>query len=242
MNNIAFTAASILTISSPLKPAVPIFVPNISYSIVETQKEQVLSEKSISMNDRYGNEYVNNVFKDNILLTLDYMSGDVKGKSDIDWSKVEANKHFEFTLEPGQRFAFHDQILPEYGENVVKTTNAHFNYADGFKSDGYLMGDGVCHLASLIYWAAKDAGLDAYAPTNHNFAVINEIPKEYGVAIYAAPGAFSTSARQNLYIKNNLDKTVKFVFDYDGTNLSLKLVVDNQPERLPGLAFNEFAD
>ena len=96
------------------------------------------------------------------------------------------------------------------------TTNAHFNYQDGFKSDGYLTGDGVCHLASLMYWAAKDAGLTAYAPTSHDFAIINGVPREYGVSIYSVPDDFDTSARQNLYIQNNLNFPVAFIFNYDG--------------------------
>ena len=124
----------------------------------------------------------------------------------------------------GQEFVFHDQILPEYKGSVVRTTNAHFNYQDGFKSDGYLTGDGVCHLASLIYWTAKDAGLEAYAPTDHDFAEIPGVPKEYGVSIYDLPGAFETSARQNLYITNNLDKPVSFIFNYDGSNLTVDVI------------------
>jgi vancomycin resistance protein YoaR len=102
--------------------------------------------------------------------------------------------------------------------------NAHFNYDDGFKSDGYLTGDGVCHLASIIYWAAKDAGLAALAPTNHNFATIPEVPKEYGVAIYYIPGSHDTNAKQNLYITNTFDKPVQFAFAYDGTSLTVKVI------------------
>jgi len=110
---------------------------------------------------------------------------------------------------------------------VVKTTNAHFNYQDGFKSSGYLYGDGVCHLASLLYWASKDAGLLAFSPTNHDFANINEVPKEYGVSIYYLPGSFEKSSKENLYITNNLDKSVSFIFSYDGSNLSLEITKAN---------------
>ena len=237
MNNLAFNIATILLISNPLKPVGGVFVPEIAYLSVSTQAAQTLSEKTISMNERYGNEYVNNVFKDNILLTLKYLNGDVKKSSDIDWEKVEKPMHVEFSLKPGERFAFHDQILSDYEDGVVKTTNAHFNFRDGFKSDGYLMGDGVCHLASLIYLAASDAGLSVYAPTNHNFAVINGVPKEYGVSIYALPDSYEVSARQNLYIRNNLDSTVNFVFDYDGANLTLKITIEPQNEIVPGFTF-----
>lgn len=184
----------------------------------------VLATHSFSLENRYGNGFVNDVFRDNILLTLAYMGGSVKAKGDISWDKVVSPTRYEFILLPGQEFAFHDQILPEYKGNVVKTTNAHFNYQDGFKSDSYLTGDGVCHLASFIYWAAKDAGLTAVAPSNHNFANIPEVPKEYGVAIYDLPGAFETSALQNLYITNNLDKPVKFEFNYDGKSLTIDVL------------------
>ena len=175
----------------------------------------VLASHSFSMADRYGNSFVNGVFSDNILLTLHYMNGDIKAKNEVNWSTVEAPFKTEFTLNPGQEFAFHDKVLPTYSNDLVKTTNSHFNWAEGFKYDGDLVGDGVCHLASLMYWAAKDAGLTTYAPSNHNFAKINEVPKVYGVAIQ------SPLPMGNLYIKNTLDKPVTFVFDYDGKNLNI---------------------
>ena len=78
-----------------------------------------------------------------------------------------------------------------------------------------------------MYWVAKEAGLEANAPTNHNFAKINEVPKEYGVSIYSLPGSSGVGSKQNLYIKNNLDKTIAFVFNYDGTNLSIKVDKEN---------------
>lgn len=71
---------------------------------------------------------------------------------------------------------------------------------EGLISDGYLTGDCVCHLASLIYWAARDAGLTALAPTNHDFTTIPEVPKEYGVSIYFTPGAREANAqKKSLY-------------------------------------------
>jgi hypothetical protein len=184
----------------------------------------VLDTHSFSLKNRYNVGFVNDVFRDNILLTLAYMNGSVQDKTQISWDKINSPFSSEFSLEPGQGFAFHDQILPEYNKNVVKTTNAHFNYHDGFKSDGYLMGDGVCHLASFIYLVAKDSGLTAVSPTDHDFAKIPDVPKEYGVSIYDLPGAFETSARQNLYITNNLDKPVSFKFKYDGEFLTIDVV------------------
>lgn len=178
----------------------------------------VLASHSFSLEDRYNNSFVNGVFKDNILLTLNYMDGAIKDKSGINWDDVEKPLQYSFTLDPGQEFAFHGATLPEYSQNIAKTTNAHFNWDEGFKSDGDFTGDGVCHLASLIYWTAKDAGLTTYAPSNHNFAKIPDVPKEDGVAI------MSPNPLGNLYIVNNLDKPVVFYFNYDGTNLSVSVL------------------
>lgn len=174
----------------------------------------LLAKRAFSLNRRYSNTFVNDVFRDNILLTMKYLSG----------QNMEKNSHYEMELKPDEVFAFHDSILPHYQSEVVKTTNAHFSADEGFKSDGYLIGDGVCHLASLIYWAAKEAGLEAVAPVNHDFANIPEIPKEYGVAIFSLKGQASGSAQQNLYIKNNHKNPVVFKFDYDGENLQVAVV------------------
>ena len=137
-----------------------------------------------------------------------YLDGRVSKKEDIDWDEVRKPFTYQFRLNPGEAFA-------------------HFNAADGFQSDGYLVGDGVCHLASLIYWVAKDAGLDTQAPTNHDFAVIPDISKEYGVSIYNYPGRVEANARQNLYISNNKEKVITFKFEYDGTNLKVSAVETN---------------
>lgn len=180
-----------------------------------------LASRTFSLEDRYDNKFVNDVFKDNILLTMKYLDGSVKDSKDISWTEVEKPFHYEFTLKPGEEFAFHDGVLPDYAKNVVKTTNAHFMWNEGFKSDGYLVGDGVCHLASFIYWAARDAGLTTYAPSNHNFAKINDVPKEYGVAI------MSPSPLGNLYIINNKDKAISLVFDYKDNNLNVSVIEAN---------------
>ncbi|MCX6816719.1 MAG: VanW family protein [Candidatus Beckwithbacteria bacterium] len=175
----------------------------------------VLSSHSINLENRYDNEFVSGVFKDNILLTLYYLDNQVTDKSQIDWDRINQPFKTQFTLKPGEKFAFHEKTLPDYSANVVKTTNAHFNGAEGFKSDGHLIGDGVCHLASLMYWAAEDAGLTAHSPSDHNFAQINEVPKEYGV------GILSPNPLGNLYIVNNLDQPITFSFDFDGQNLTV---------------------
>lgn len=175
---------------------------------------EVISSRTISLNKRYSNKYVNDVFKDNILLTLQYMNGKSQSKT-IDWNTIEKPTEFEITLQPDEVFAFHDAVLPEYQGKVVKTTRAHFNGIEGFKSDGYLMGDGVCHLASLMNWVAQDAGLDVTARVSHDFAHIPEVPREYGTSI------MTPDAMQNLYIKNNFKKQVVLKFNYDGANLTV---------------------
>lgn len=163
------------------------------------------------------------VQKENILLNLAYMNGNVARKEDINWDNVLKPQTYAFRLNPGETFAFHEATLPEYQGRVVKTTNAHFNQTEGFKSYGYLIGDGVCHLASLIYWVALDANLEAVAPTNHNFMPIPEIDRKYGVSIYSNPKGFG-DARQNLYITNNKDKTIEFKFEYNGDKLRVSVI------------------
>ncbi len=183
----------------------------------------VLAQKSFSLNRRYGNQFVNDVFKDNILLTLAYMDGKVDKTKSISWEAVEKPQTFTLTLLPGEVFTFNADVLPAYKGKMIKTTNAHFNAQDGFKFSGLYYGDGVCHLASLIYWAAKDAGLDAQAPVNHNFASIPEVPSEYGVTIYCLPGDTIANAQKNLYVTNTKETDIQLLFDYDGDNLSVRI-------------------
>ena len=185
-------------------------------------KEVVLGSGDFSLEKRYPNQWVSNVFKDNILLTLAYLRGTIHD-SNIDWTEVEKPFHYEFKLEKNQVFAFHSDVLPQYKGEIVKTTDAHFNSSEGFKSDGWLVGDGVCHLASFINMVAKKAGLDVLAPTNHNFAAIPQVPEKFGVAIYDVPGQSASNELQNLYVRNNKDKEISIAFDYDGTNLKVSV-------------------
>ncbi len=191
---------------------------------VNVPKEQVLGTRSFSLEDRYSNTYVSDVFKDNILLDLAYLQGTVKDPSHVNWDKVTKPFHYELTLKPNEVFAFHDDLLPEYKDKTVVTTNAHFDSSQGFKSDGYLVADGVCHVASLINWAARDAKLDVKNPTNHDFAVIPDVPKQYGTAIYYMPGQDSSSALQNLYVTNNKGKDIVMEFDYKNNILTVSFI------------------
>ncbi len=168
--------------------------------------EVVLSSHEISLENRYPVKSVNEIFKYNILHTLDLMGEE------------------EFILRPGETFAFHDDVMPEYKDSLVKTTNAHFNAQDGFKFSGLYYGDGVCHLASLIYWVALDAGLNAKAPVNHNFMPIPEIERQFGVSIYSNPYSKGANSQQNLYVTNNREKPVEFKFEYKDEKLKLEVV------------------
>ena len=202
------------------------FTPSLD---VVTVQQKYLASFEISLEKRYEEKSVNDVFKDNILLNLSYLGGKVTKKEEINWEDINKPYSYSFVLLPGETFAFHEDVLPKYKDTLVKTSNARFNYDDGFKSDGYLMGDGVCHLASLIYWVAKNAGLDAYAPTNHDFAIIPEIDREYGVAIYFRPGQVQANAMQNLYVINNKENSVIFEFIYKDGELKLSIFEDALP-------------
>lgn len=183
-----------------------------------------LAQKEMSLENRYADSFVNGIFKDNILLNLAYLRQSVSSKQDINWDEVTKPFIYEFRLDPNKTFAFHEDVEAKYQAGLVKHTNAHFNAQEGFKTDGYLFGDGVCHLASLIYWTAKEANLTAEAPTNHNFMNIPDIPKEFGVSIYSNPGAKAANARQNMLVTNNREKPVSFKFEYDGTKVKVAIV------------------
>lgn len=181
----------------------------------------VLAERSFSMEERYPDKWVSNVFKDNILLSLYYLRGNEKTQN-VNWTEVQKPFHYEFKLEKDETFAFHENVLPEYEAKLAKTTNSKFNSYEGFKSDGWLIGDGVCHLASFINWVARDAGLDVFSPVNHNFAAIPEVPWEYGVSV------FSTSQVQNLYVRNNKEEKIAIAFDYKDGILKVSVLEQAQ--------------
>jgi hypothetical protein len=192
--------------------------------IAKQSQEKVLASHVLPLNDRYAVPSVSDVFRDNILLTLFYASGKVSTANQINWNEIRKPFNYEFTLKPGEVFAFHDDVSPQYAGKTIITTHAHFNAQEGFVSDGYLYGDGVCHLASVINWVARDAGLKVEAPVNHDFAHIPDVPREYGTSIYSAPGQSGINQMQNLYIENTSDKAVKFVFEYKDSKLTVKVV------------------
>lgn len=206
MNNLAVSiATALLLIVSPKTSLL-------------NEKADVVAEHQFSLDNRYHVPSVNEVFKKNILLNLAYLAGQVTKKQDINWDNVLKFTHTEFTLQPGQVFAYHDNLLKQFQGKVSVTTKASFDASDGFVTDGYLYGDGVCHLASIINWVAKDAGLETLAPHNHDFAVIPEVPKQYGVGIYKAPDG---GAESNLYITNTKDVPITFHFNVENDELQV---------------------
>lgn len=193
--------------------------------IINTNKAdiKILGEKQYSMENRYPVKSVNEVMKKNILLNLAYINGTVTKKSQIDWNRITSSFHFEKTLKPGEVFAFHDIVGKEYSGKVAFTSNSNFGVTDGYVTDGYLYGDGVCDLASLINWTAKSAGLVTDVPKDHrSVGPIPDVPDEYGVSIYSDPVS-NIGANNNLYVTNNKDFDVKFHFSFDGTNLKVAI-------------------
>jgi len=73
----------------------------------------------------------------------------------------------------------------------------------------------------MMNMVATNAGLKVVAPTNHDFANIPDVPREYGTAIYYMPGEDGTSSMQNLYVTNTFDKPVTFVFTHRGNSLDI---------------------
>lgn len=189
--------------------------------------EKVLAQKTMNLRTRYPNSSVNEVFSDNILLNLHYFKGDVDSLKDngkINWEKVRAPFEFTMTLEPDQTFAYHQNILPEFKDKNVITGKSRFWFDEGYRSDGYLIGDGVCHLASLFNWVSQTAGLGVAAHVNHDFLPVPEIPREFGTSIFYSPTGDRGSASQNLYITNTFSKPVKFNISVNSEEVKIKVV------------------
>ncbi|MBI2404815.1 hypothetical protein HYV22_01395, partial [Candidatus Gottesmanbacteria bacterium] len=106
MNLLAFAISVLMSVNiATATPSVPI----VPISAVLSSK--VLAEKSFSLETRSGDKFVNDIFKDNILLTLAYMDGKVTKASDINWEAIEKPQEFALTLKPGEVFTFHEDVL-----------------------------------------------------------------------------------------------------------------------------------
>ncbi len=186
--------------------------------IVQSQ-QKALASHDLDLTQREADPGINQGFADNILLALHYLKGDV-GTLPIDWNKIRESATIEFTLQPGEVFAFHDNVLAQF-TNPKVTLNSKFITTEGYLAVAGLGGNGVCHLASLINWVAKDAGLETTVKANHDFAPVVGVPREYGVSI------MSTSPEQNLYIRNDQAFPVVFRFIIDQQNIKLTIIQAN---------------
>lgn len=187
-------------------------------------RQDILATHNLPLSNRYKNPIVNNVFAENILLTLSYFFGETTVGHPVNWENIKKPFTHNLVLKPGEVFAFHNEILPQFKGDHIVTKSINFGEQDGFLSDGYLYGDGVCHLASVMDWAARDAGLTVVSPTSHDFANIPDVPKQYGVAIYTDGYNDMASDMQNLYIINNKHKPVRFIFTYQKNILTVQVV------------------
>lgn len=179
--------------------------------------QRLVTDKSLDLTNRTPSVSINEGFADNMLLSLHYLKGDAGNPRSINWDEIRKPFEVSFTLFPGEVFAFHDNVMPKYA-NPQYTLKSKFVTNEGYKFVNGLGGNGVCHLATLINWAAKEANLEVTAPANHDFYPVVGIPRENGTAI------MSTGSTGNLYVKNNKDNPVTFVFDSTTQKIELKIV------------------
>jgi len=179
-------------------------------------REEILAEHTLNLEERLpDSEFGNEVFKYNILLALKYIEGD----PDLGEPFIA-----EVELQPGEVFAFQENLLPEFENKNVKTGWTKYIAQEGYKPLSGLYGNGVCHLASLINWVAADAGLEVTALANHNFWPVPGVPKEYGTSIrYLADNSWKTK-NQNLYLENTFDYSVKLIFEASDKEVYLRVV------------------
>lgn len=178
-----------------------------------SQGQVYLASEEIDLANRYPVQSVSEGFKENILTAVYYFI-------------LEATPSGGLKLNPGEVFAFHNEILPEFEKYKIVTQKSGFIAKDGYKTVAGLQGNGVCHLASLMNKTASEAGLEVTAPTSHDFAKILGIEDKYGTSIKYVQNGGSNTQRQNLYIRNNFDYPVAFLFNLEGENLRFSILKD----------------
>lgn len=200
-----------LIIATALTASLLFSQPTLSTPVAENAgqliQSQILSSGTMDLSYRYPVKSINDGFSENIFIALGYLSlrGDALQAQGGDFS-------FSLVLNPGEVFAFHKNILPEFRQDKIITQESGFLKKEGYVSVAGLQGNGVCHLASLMNFVANGAGLEVIAPTNHNFAQIQGIDRKYGTSIYYLPNGGEISQRQNLYIRNNREYPAEFRF------------------------------
>lgn len=201
-----------LLLSSPQTQA-------IESPLVSQNQPKIMARQKLDLTILGYGQAATDILADNIRLNLRYFKDDAK-----EVKNLREPFTFSFTLEPGEVFAYHDQVLAEFKDATIKTQPSHFSNAEGYKTLT-LPGSGVCYLASLINWAASDAGLKVVALVNHDFETIPGVPRQYGTAIYY-DGPTETSRRQNLYVVNNLEKPVIFNFTVSETEVDFSIATN----------------
>lgn len=213
------TLIGVITLAStvllPLSNTASLLAPIPESLLFRGEQEIVLAEKSLDLTIRSPEPQGNQGFADNILLALHYLKENVENPK-IDWDLVRKPFEVSFILQPGEVFAFHANVLPEF-KNPAYTMNSKFFTYEGYKAVYGLGGNGVCHLASLMNWAASEADLEIVAKANHNFAPVPGVPKEFGTSIR------SQDKNQNLYIENSFDFPVTFEFKVNNKEVYLKI-------------------
>lgn len=203
-----FILSSLLTTSLLLAQPGVFSAPIAGVAGELVEKELILASSQLNLSDRYPVSSVNEGFKENILIAVDHLK------------KINGGV---LVLQPGEVFAFHENILPRFQGEKIITQESGFGVKDGYKVVAGLPGNGVCHLASLMNKTARQAGLEVVAEANHDFAPIPGLEREYGTSIYFMPGGGRNSANQNLYIKNSKDFPVEFKFSLEGEELHLSI-------------------
>lgn len=179
----------------------------------------VLSTGTMDLSYRYPIENTSRVFAENILVNLYHLSRLGKGESEqiTEGFKPQENvpASFSLTLQPGEVFAFHDQVLNQYKESKIVAPEGGYRPKDGYILLGGLYGNGVCHLATLMNYVARRSGVEVTALTRHDFAPVPGFDREYGTSISTG----NSPERQNLYIKNDKEMPLELKFDLQGNEL-----------------------
>jgi hypothetical protein len=201
-NAIIGTAMLFATTVTSINPVLP-GQPLMTAQVLVVNKP--LASHTLDLKIRSPFPSVNEGFSDNILLSLHYLNGEKFSAGQVNWEEIRKPFKTSFVLNPDQVFAFHGLTLPQY-QNQAVTMNSNFSMKDGYKFVAGLPGSGVCHLATLMTWVGKEAGLEVTALANHDFAPVKGVERKYGTSI------MSNSATQNLYIKNNSGSPLVFEF------------------------------
>ena len=190
--------------------------------------EEILAERQLDLTTRHPDENINGVFADNILLAVWYFSGQSQPPES---TRILDRIIVEVELGPGEVWAFHDMVLPEFKPEALETSGGsliasgtRYTAKEGYRTALGLPGNGVCHLATLMNWVASEAGLEVTAKVNHNFAPVPGVPEKYGTSIRYSPDGSLNSANQNLYIKDNFDDPIRLIFTLEGSSLKLRIV------------------